>query len=389
MDKLLAVRCRDGILQARMRGRKVLELCYEPEGVQRQVGDIFLGRVMQVSPGTSAAFVELAPGENAFCPYREEDRPRPGEIFPVQLIQDAVKTKLPSVSRYLSFPGRFLVLEEKRKGVFVSRKISGDAERERLRLLLADRAEAFGWIVRTNGGEASETELLQEADSLTAARQKVYGAAQHRLPGTKLRSAASAALTALRDARGGEIEEWVTDDAALYADAVSFCEAENISLPLRLYENASLPLAKLYSLETALEKASGRRVWLRSGGYLVIDCTEALTVIDVNTGKSSCGDFERNVTETNLEAAREAAAQLRLRNISGMIVIDFINMSREEDREAVRSCLQAAAAEDPVPVHVEGFTRLGLMELTREKKRRSLREQLSAAGPATEKTDKE
>ena len=186
-------------------------------------------------------------------------------------------------------------------------------------------------------------------------------------------------LALLRDLREGEAEEIVTDDPALFERIGAWLAANQPgdAGKLRLYDDPQLPLQALYALPAAVEKALQKKAWLKSGGWISIEPTEAMTVIDVNTGKNeSRGQLEETVFRTNLEAAEEIAVQLRLRNVSGIIVVDFINMKEEEHREALLERLAEAVAADSVRTAVLGMTKLGLVEMTRQKKSPPLSEKL-------------
>ena len=343
------------------------------------VGDIYLGRVKNLAKNIQAAFIEIGGGQVCYCNLEKGERVRPGEEFPVQVTREAVKTKDAVVSRRLSLPGKYVVLTENGGRVAVSGKITAKKRREALQELLRPLCQGeAGFILRTNSEEAGEEEICREAQRLRDRWQRLREQAPFRTCFSRLAAGEPDYLKLMQDLPARELEEIVTDQPDLFQEAASYLEENQPEdrEKLRLYEDSLLPLPKLYSLETAWERALQKRVWLKSGGYLVIEPTEALTVIDVNTGKY---DGRKNREETffqiNREAAREVAFQLRLRNLSGIILVDFIDMEAEEKREALLRELEECLRRDPIKTVLVDITKLNLVEITRKKIRRPLYEQ--------------
>lgn len=272
------------------------------------------------------------------------------------------------------------MLTTKRKDELgISNKLS-EEDRKRLSAYAETKdLSSFGMIIRTNAKDAAIEELDAEFDSLKELYDQVVGYGVHKSVFSLLMQDEAPYIKQLRNMRQEELDEIITDDPEVFQQAHAFLkEHQPKDLPkLRLYEDESYSLWKLYGLETVLDDATRSRVWLKSGGYLVIEPTEALTVVDVNTGKY---DGNQKVSSTfvkiNKEAAVETAKQLRLRNISGIVIIDFIDMKHEADKLDVLSVLNTELKKDPVKASLVDMTKLNLAEVTRKKVKKSLREQL-------------
>lgn len=364
-------------------GKQLLEVYLEPVEQKSILNNIYVGRVKDIVKNLNAAFIEIAPGKP--CYYSLEDCHNPiyvkkinsprmvqGDEVVVQVVKENIKTKPPKLSTNLTFAGNYLVLTTENTTIGISRKLPQE-ERERLKGLLEPyRNPDFGIVVRTNAAQATETEILTEYNNLRQEYEQLVQNAVHRTCFSCLKESPPEFLSLLRDVHQHKLQEIITDDTALYA------QIEKAGFPVKLYEDTMISLSKLYSLEVKLKEALQERVWLKSGGYLIIQPTEALTVIDVNSGKSIA---KKNVQEhylnINLEAAKEIAHQLRLRNISGIIVVDFIDMKEPKAKDTLMYQLRQLVKTDSVPVQVVDMTRLNLVELTRKKVRKSLAEQIS------------
>ena len=383
MGKLIVTKYKGGVLSFLTKDGRGVQLLFSAEKPGGRLGEIRRARVINVNPNIRAAFVCLDGTQMAFLPYAEGDAPKPQQEITVQVTQEAVKTKLPTASKKLTLPGRYLVLTMDCPGLRFSHKL---AERSALEPLLREILEASpardGFIVRTNAPHAAPEELRAEAWALMAEAERIRVRAEHSLCFERLYAPEEAFCTLLRDLPAGEVQEAVTDDLVLYEALQRFAGEELPSLSVRLYEDAQLPLAKLYSLETEVEKALAERVWLPSGAYLLIEPTETMTVVDVNSGKTELHrSFEETVERVNREAAAELMRQIRLRNIGGMILTDFINMKSEEANASLMAYLRELAAKDPVLTQVVDMTALGLVEITRRSLLPPFREQLKAALP--------
>ncbi len=370
---------------------QVQELHIEREHSRGIVGNVYLGRVVRVLPGMQSAFVEIGLERTAFLHVAdiwydrhvsEGQKPiekilHEGQTILVQVLKDPIGTKGARLSTQLSIAGRLLVYLPQDKHIGISQRIEDEAERERLRqrlagLLPAD--EAGGFIVRTQASTASDEELSADIAYLRKLWQEIQaGRLQSEPPAIQYRDL-NLAERMLRDLVNGDTEKITIDSRENYLKLTSFA-SEYMPRVEHLLEHYSgeRPLFDVYGVEDEIEKALARRVELKSGGYLIIDQTEALTTIDVNTGGFvGARTFDDTIFKTNLEAAQAIARQLRLRNLGGIILLDFIDMESEEHRLAVLAELNRALARDHTKVSVNGFTSLGLVEMTRKRTRESL-----------------
>jgi len=354
------------------------------------LGNIYVGKVKNIVPNIGAAFVEIESGVNCYYDMKDAEHAvfthksgkKPlciGDELVVQISKEAVKTKAPTVTGNISFTGRYAVLTHGNTRIGVSSKIPKKVReeyKERLRQFQNDR---FGIIVRTNAKDAPFQDVLDEISRLKAEYEKIMSAAPTRVCFSCLRSAPPSYISDLKNVYMEGMEEIIVGDPELYTRIQAFFAAE---IPekedlLRLYDDSAFPLGKPYSTQTAIEKALREKVWLRNGGYLVIQPTEALTVIDVNSGKSAGkGKNEEGILKINLEAAREAARQIRLRNLSGIIIIDFINLESEENVGLLLKEFRMRLAGDPIQTTLVDITPLNLVEVTRKKVHRPLYEQI-------------
>lgn len=354
------------------------------------LGNIYVGKVKNIVPNIGAAFVEIESGVNCYYDMKDAEHAvfthkigkKPlciGDELVIQISKEAVKTKAPTVTGNISFTGRYAVLTHGNTRIGVSSKIPKKVReeyKERLRQFQNDR---FGIIVRTNAKDAPFQDVLDEISRLKAEYEKIMSAAPTRVCFSCLRSAPPSYISDLKNVYMEGMEEIIVGDPELYTRIQAFFAAE---IPekeglLRLYDDSAFPLGKLYSTQTAIEKALREKVWLRNGGYLVIQPTEALTVIDVNSGKSAGkGKNEEGILKINLEAAREAARQIRLRNLSGIIIIDFINLESEENVGLLLKEFRMRLAGDPIQTTLVDITPLNLVEVTRKKVHRPLYEQI-------------
>ena len=375
---------------------RMLEAQCIPEDAPPQIlNNIYVGRVSQVAKNIGAAFVEIEKGKKCFLPLSDLKQPvyvkriterqplSQGDELLVQIVREAVKTKDPQVSTNLSLAGIYSVVTSGERQLGVSTKID-PVKRKALRELAESvYDERFGVIVRTNAADLAEDDeqiLTSEIRSLQKQMLAIISQAPYRTLYSVLHEAPPEYIRILQNQPLEQLSEVVTDDAGIYAELTAFADAHptmKLSEKLRLYEDAQLDLHKLYSIQVQLERALQKKIWLKSGANLLIEPTEAMTVIDVNSGKNIKKKLpEEQHFQVNLEAAAEIAAQLRLRNISGIIIIDFIDMATAADQEQLLSAMRTFVRSDPVKTEVVDLTRLGLMELTRKKTRRPLREQL-------------
>lgn len=370
------------------------EMYMEHAGSESLSGNIYVGRVENVLAGMNAAFVDIGLEKNAFlyagdiridtCGDEElahrlksmniREMVRPGQSIMVQVIKEPGGTKGPRVSCSVTLAGRLLVLLPTIKYRGVSRKISAASRREELRDIAARLLSEgkCGLILRTASETASDEAICAEYRSLCLAWQNLQKRGDSIQAPALIMNGGALHTRAVRDMLG-EDTRIRTEDRALFdrlREAAELYAPEYVGA-IELY-SGSIPLFDFMGVESQYQKAISRRVWLKSGGYLVIDHTEALTVIDVNTGKFvGKGNLEDTLLKTNLEAAREIARQLRLRDIGGIIIADFIDMETAENRRLLMDTLESELARDRIHAQIAGMTNLGLVEITRKKARQS------------------
>lgn len=400
MDKLIITRLHGKICTALLSGGTPVQLTLEEDSERTLLGNIYIGRVRKVMPGINAAFVELMPGvvgyysleENRHHLFASEGggvrdgegkKPRQlkaGDEIVVQVSRDAVKTKAPVVTSNLSFAGRYCVVTAGKSGLGFSNKLTDNQMKAELKQWWKEEAngEALGVIIRTNSACAEPQLIFEEYRKLSTFYRRLRDSWGSRVCFTCLYRSLPSYISSIRDLAYGRLDAIITDEPAFYQELNAYLseyQQEDLGL-LSLYADNLLPLTKLYSLETALERALSKKVWLKSGGYLVIEPTEAMVVIDVNTGKySGKKTLEDTIRKINWEAAEEIGRQLRLRNLSGIIMVDFIDMESQEDKAGLVTYLRQIVRRDPVKTVVVEMTRLNLVELTRKKVRRPLYEQ--------------
>jgi len=368
---------------------RLVEYYLEHDVEDRLVNNIYKGRVENVLPGMDAAFVDIGLAKNAFL-YLADLQGDPkaqalhkGDTLLVQVVKEAEGAKGPRVTTEITLPGRFLVLLPFQSSVGISRQITSEEERSRLKELAeALQPEGMGLIVRTMAQGAEEAELREDLEGLLAEWSRIQKRFRRKGSGPLLYRDHDLVYRILRDLYSPPHTRIIVDNRALKRRVEE--ELREMGLDaggVELYRG-KLDVFTYLGLDKDLDRARTPRVWLDCGGYLVINQTEALLTIDVNTGKFVGGaDLQDTVLKTNLEAAEEIAHQLRLRNVGGIVIIDFVHMSREADREAVLQRLAESLGADKTRTRLCGFTRLGLVELTRKKAKRPLAEMLEVECP--------
>ncbi len=371
---------------------ELVEIFVERPVTQRVVGNIYKGKVQNVLPGMQAAFVDVGLERNSFLyvddalPFESEltdakkltikDVVKPGQEVLVQVAKEPIGTKGARVTRHITLPGRYLVLMPNMEYIGVSRRISDEKERERLKSLAsAVKPPGMGMIVRTVAEGADAEDLTRDISFLVRLWERIRQRAKGTHAPALLHHDLGLVDRVLRDWFDADVDQLVVDNKAEYDRALELLEftSPRLKEQVRLYNRPGETLFDHYGLEADIDRALKRRVWLKSGGYLVIDHTEALTAIDINTGKFvGTTDLADTVFKTNLEAAREIARQLRLRDIGGIIIIDFIDMEVQEHRQQVLKTLEESLRRDRTRAHVLGLTQLGLVEVTRKKSRQTL-----------------
>jgi ribonuclease G len=398
---------------------QLVELLVDREGDERHVGDIYKGTVTAVLPGMQAAFVDIGMEKSGFLHVSdladfysadddEEDgdgggrrggrRPRRrsfeetpiqdvlkrGQEILVQVTKEPISTKGPRLTGQISLPGRFLVYMPGVEHVGVSRKIEDREERARLRGLLQEiRPPGGGVIVRTVGEDTSRKGFQRELDGLAGTWKRIEKKAAHVSAPALVHQEATLTSGLVRDVFSDKVDTLVVDGKELYDDIRRYLKDVSPDLldRMRLHRDA-IPLFDAWGIEAEIEKTFRRTVELRTGGYLVIESTEALVSIDVNTGRyTGKKDPEATILRTNLDAAREIARQLRLRDIGGIIVIDFIDMEVKANRKRVFQEFKTWLGRDRARTKAFEVSDLGLVEMTRQRVRPSLFQSLSERCP--------
>ncbi|MGH2685726.1 MAG: Rne/Rng family ribonuclease [Actinomycetota bacterium] len=392
----------DRLQIAVLEGRDLVEHYVTRTGARSMVGNIYLGRVQNVLPGMEAAFVDIARGRNGVlyagevsydedvdaADRRIEQVLKPGQSVMVQVTKDPLRGKGARLTAQISIPGRYLVLVPDGGAAGISRRLP-DSERERLRKVMKKvrPAEGAGVIVRTAAEAVSEEDLAADLGRLSKEWEAIQKAAKRGRAPKVLYEEPELIERVVRDVFSpSEFQRIVTDSRDLHERVREYLQAvapEQLG-QLELHEG-TLPVFEEFHIAEQIHKALERKVWLPSGGYLIIDRVEAMTVIDVNTGKSvGKTNLEETVFGTNVEAAREIARQLRLRDIGGIIVIDFIDMLFEKNRNEVIRTLQEELGHDKTRSQVFDITPLGLLEMTRKKVSAGLLEAFSEPCPTCE-----
>ncbi len=369
----------------------VQELHIERNASRGLVGNIYIGRIVRILPGMQSAFVDVGLQRTAFLhvadiwePRSAGEAARPiehilheGQSIVVQVIKDPIGTKGARLSTQISVAGRLLVYLPQEKHIGISQRIENENEREALRERIARLVpgnEPGGYIVRTMAEGATDEELANDIEYLRKLWYDIQAEAKKVAPPGLLYQELSLGLRVLRDFVNANTMRIVIDSRENFQKLSSFAKEYTPAVrPLLNHYIGERPLFDLYGIEQEIEKALARRVDLKSGGYLIFDQTEAMTTIDVNTGGFvGVRNFDETVFKTNLEAAHTIARQLRLRNLGGIIIIDFIDMDSEEHKAAVLDEFNTALASDHTRLTVNGFTALGLVEMTRKRTRESL-----------------
>ncbi len=409
MAKEMIFNCKEYETRIAMLDNKTLSNLYVERTDERSIaGNIYTGKVVRVLPGMQAAFVDIGLGRTAFLyvadacienqaldllvseeeeenlegkwefkphPCAIEDILREGQEILVQASKEPLGSKGARVTAYISLPGRNLVAMPTARHVGISRKIIDESERERLRKIIEElRRPDFGFIARTMSEGKKEGELKQDVDFLVrlwddikAKRTRVG------VPGL-VHKELSMTLRAIRDLYTEDMSRIVIDSKKEHEKIDEFMKnfMPGVSYTLELYEDIE-PIFDHFGIEIDVGKLFDKKVWLKSGGYIVIEETEALCAIDVNTGKYvGKRNLEDTILKTNLEAVKEIAHQLRVRNIGGIIIIDFIDMMDEINRELVFNAMKSELEKDRNKTSIQKISELGLIEMTRQRRRKSL-----------------
>ncbi|HUW72304.1 MAG TPA: Rne/Rng family ribonuclease [Methanosarcinales archaeon] len=367
-----------------LESKQVVQLYFDRKKSKSLVGNIYLGKIENVLSSLDAAFVDIGEEKNAFLYINEvaydveiEDREeiarkiqhilKPNQMILVQVTKDPMKGKGARLTTYISLPGRYLVLAPFNEGVGVSRKLEG-REREELKLAAAEiKPRDCGLIIRTAARGSTKVKLKKEVKQLikfwSIIRKK---AAVSRVP-TLIYQEYSIVIRLLRDIFSEDFGTIYVDKKIIKNEIIHYFRSIGINFNNIILHHGTNELFEEFNVNEVIESALERKVWLKSGGFIVIDYGEALTTIDVNTGKFTSGKSStQTILRTNLEAAEAITNQLRLRDIGGIIVMDFIDMSSEDDRYRVLSRFKQCLEKDKTKTEVLTFSKLGLLEMTRK-----------------------
>lgn len=365
-------------------GEKLVEYVVERNSEQHIVGSIFKGKVKNVVRAIQAAFIDIGREQNAFLFLAEKGDVSEGQSMLVQVTKDARGSKGPTVSRELALAGRYVVLMPFSDYIGISRKISDKEERQRLKnIVAAAKPEGAGFVIRTLAEGLQEEKLSADINQLLATWRVIQARERHGQAPLLLYRELDLAVRIVRDYLTSDVDRVILDDAVIYRRVGELLKDMGSCLPAKLvlYESKD-DVFEHYQLSEQIAGISDRKVWLDCGGYLIFDYTEAMTVIDVNSGRYSSGtSLEETVMRINREAAREIARQIRLRDIGGIIVVDFIDMHTEESQQEIVAILYEALASDKMRPKVQDITVLNLVEITRKKARQNLSTVLYDACP--------
>lgn len=389
------------------------EFMIETQDNKRMVGNIYKGIVQNVLPGMQAAFVDVGIDKNVFLYVKDilsnvmyedafsnangikgqniSELLKTGQSILVQVIKEPIDTKGARVTTNITLPGRYTVLMPTVDYIGISRRIEDEDERERLKSIAQRiKPKDMGIIIRTVGQDCEETDLLEDMNFLVKLWEGIKSKSQNNSTTSVLHSEMNLLDRIVRDLFTKEIDKFVINNKNEFERVVELVEIISPSLKNRVqYYNNNTDILAHYHIDVKLSKILNRKIWLSCGGYIVIDQTEALTSIDVNTGKFvGTFDLQDTVLRTNVEAAREIAKQLRLRDIGGIVIIDFIDMIEEEHKMLVIESLKNSLKKDRTKTSVFGMTQLGLVEMTRKKVRQRVENVLQSSCPYCKGTGK-
>lgn len=390
---------------AMIEGGNLQEVHIEREAKRGIVGNIYKGKISRVLPGMQAAFVDIGLDKAAFLhasdivPHTEcvsenekqqfrvrdiSELVRQGQDIVVQVVKDPLGTKGARLTTDITLPSRYLVYMPGSSHVGVSQRIASAVERERLKLIVTEHCDELGgFIIRTAAEGVSASELSHDVVFLKRLWEKVLERRSKRPSKFMLYGELGLAPRILRDFVGTEIDVIRVDSRKAMEALCEFTDefVPELSNKLTLY-TGDLPIFDMYDTENEIQRSLDRKVELKSGGYLIIDQTEAMTTIDINTGAFvGKRNLEETIFNTNTEATSAIARQLRLRNLGGIIIIDFIDMISEEHRQRVLQSFELALSKDRVKTNINGFTQLGLVEMTRKRTRESIEHVLCGQCP--------
>jgi ribonuclease G len=386
LDKELLISSdRNETRAAILESKQVTQLYFERRGKKSLVGNIYIGKVKNVLPGLDAAFVDIGEDKNAFLYVNEvgfsddidseveisrkiQHILKPNQMIMVQVTKDPMKTKGARLTTFISIPGRYLVLAPFNKGIGVSRKIAGD-DRDKLKKVVEtiSNGEEYGLIVRTAAKEADEAKLKKDLKQLIKKWAYIRKKASTLNKPELISSEYSLIIKLVRDIFSEDFSAIYVSKRVIKREIERYLRSIGIRFNNIIVHHGDEDLFDAFDVNEVIESALERKVWLKSGGFIVIDHGEAMTTIDVNTGKyTSSKSSAQTILRTNIEAAETIASQIRIRDIGGIIVIDFIDMAGEKDRKKVYNRFMQCLANDRTKTEVLHFSKLGLIEMTRK-----------------------
>lgn len=355
---------------------KAVEISAFEDTDYNELTDVYVGEVLEVKENINACFVQYRNKKKGFL--KRSDL-KPGTMLPVSVKKHSTKDKQDALTDDISIPGIYAIVHSHKGKITVSGKIEN---REQLFEDIKDLQTEYAVTIRTNAVNATRESIINEIKYLSEKIDYIVNQGNNRTKGSILYKAPDEIVQTVLSINFKELDEIITDDSTIYEKfklAVESYKNIGIDIPvqLTLYEDEAISLETILSLKTKLDEALAKKVWLKSGGYLYIEKTEALTVIDVNTGTTTIkGNKEKVIKETNMDAAKEIVRQLRLRNISGIIVVDFLKETDKKNNDELVDFVSELLKSDNKKSKCYGITKLGLMEISRERRRGTLSEQL-------------
>lgn len=362
--EIIVTKLQNYIISAWMIDYKIVEFQCVSAKERSLIGNIYLGKVKNIVKNIHGAFVEFEKGELGFLPIRNRDLKIDDEIL-VQVKKEATKEKKPLLSEQIELTGKYLVLTSDKTSIGISNKIREKETRDQLKTMAKPLiTNEYGFILRTNAARAPKQAVMEEASALAEKYEEILKKREYRRPFQLIETNQNMNQLLLFGQDTERIDKIVTDQPEM----VEIFQKDGFLVQL-LSESAQ-DIERRYRIRHYLKEALNKKVWMKSGGFLYVEQTEAMAVIDVNTGKSiGKGNKKDHIRKVNLEAAKEAARQIRLRNLSGIIMIDFIDMDSEYDRETLLRVMQNYLDQDSKKAVAVDMTKLGLMEITRKKER--------------------
>ncbi|MEG0050570.1 MAG: Rne/Rng family ribonuclease [Terrisporobacter sp.] len=355
---------------------KLVELLIEENDKSKLVSNIYRGIVKNVKVGLEACFVDIGFEKLAYLPLKKDSNIKSGMDIMVQINKEAVGTKGAKLNLEVSLSGRYLVYIPSNDRITISNRLKDEEERNRLKQLVKSLVkDDSGIIIRTEAAGCSEEELIKDFNELKEKFELINQQFKLGIGPKLLYKDLDFASKYVKDNVNDEVEEIVINDVDKYEEIKDILKNINKDYVNKLKLKENEDVFDLYRIQTQINKSLNKKVWLKNGGYLIIERTEALTVIDVNTGKfTGSGNREDTVYKTNLEACGEIARQLRLRDIGGIIIIDFIDMIKKKNKENLLKTLNLHIQKDKRKSEVLGLTRLGLVEVARRREKNSISE---------------